>query len=182
MDFSLSGEQTAFVDEVAAFCRKHCADVDINELERTGSDPEDIEAKLVESGYYGLPFPEAYGGKGKDFFYFGLLLEGLLRGGYPYPGRFQATMLNALNVFESGSESQKKEILPKVISGEATLSISLTEPNSGTDVASLKTKAVEMDGGFAITGQKVYSSGAAGEKNIIVAGVRTDPAAPRHKG
>ena len=182
MDFSLSMEQEEFVKEVREFCRAECSNVDIAELERSGKDPEDIERKLVERGYYGLPFPAAFGGQEKSFFEFGLLLEGLLRGGYPYPGRFQATMLNALNVFENGSDSQKEEILPKVIRGEYTMSISLTEPNSGTDVASLKTKAVEKDGGFSITGQKVYSSGAAGERNIIVVGARTDPSKPRHKG
>ncbi len=182
MDFSLSKEQENFEKEIEEFCRKECSDVDIAQLEETGTNPEDIERKLVEKGWYGLVFPVEYGGLGQRFFDLGLLLEGLFRGGYPYPGRFQITMLNAMNLFRNGSEEQKKEILPKVIQGELTMSISVTEPNAGSDIASMITKAIPKDGGFSINGQKVYSSGAAGENNIIVLGARTDPTKPRHKG
>jgi len=182
MDFGLSEEQKSFIKEIDEFCTKECSHVDIAQLEEAGTDSEDIELKLVEKGWYGLPFPAEYGGLERSVFDLGLLVEGLARGGYPYPGRFQITMLNALNVFENGSETQKKEILPKAIRGEVTLSISVTEPNAGSDIASLVTKAVPKDGGYSITGQKVYSSGASGEKNIIIVATRTDPAKQRHKG
>jgi len=182
MIFYLSKEQKNFVKEIDEFCKKECAGADIAQLEESGADPEDIERKLVEKGWYGLSFPVEYGGLNKGIFDLGLLVQGLIRGVYPYPGRLSITTLNALNLMENGSEDQKKEILPKVIRGEATMSISVTEPNAGSDIASLTTKAVPKDGGFSITGQKVFSSGASGEKNIMVVATRTDPTKPRHKG
>jgi len=182
MDFGLSEERKSLVKEIDEFCLKECSNIDIAYLEESGTDPEDIEKKLVKKGWYGLPFPSEYGGSNRGFFDLGLVVRGLARGGYPYPGRFQITMLNALNLLENGSEKKKRNILPKVIRGELTMSISVTEPNAGSDIASLSTKAIEKDGGFSITGQKVYSSGAARENNIIVVAVKTDPAAPRHKG
>jgi alkylation response protein AidB-like acyl-CoA dehydrogenase len=87
-----------------------------------------------------------------------------------------------MNVLENGSEQQKNEILRKVIRGELTMSISVTEPNAGSDIASLTTEAVPKDGGFSINGQKVFASGAAGKRNIMVVATRTDPTKTRHRG
>lgn len=182
MDFTLSVDQENFIKEVEEFCRKECTCVDIAALEATGAEPEDLEHKLVKKGWYGLPFPKEYGGQDRGFFDTGLLIEGLAGGGYPYPGRFQVSMLNGLNVFKNGSEEQKKIILRGLISGDLTLSISVTEPNAGSDIASLTTAAVPKDGGFSITGQKVFSSGAAGAKNIIVVAARTEPTKTRQEG
>ena len=181
MDFSLSIEQENFKKEIKEFCKKECANIDIAQLEESGSDPEDIDRKLVEKGWYGMPFPVEYGGLSKGIFDLGLLSEGLVRWGYPFGGRFQLTMLNALNLFKNGSEEQKKKILPKIIQGELTMSISVTEPNAGSDIASLTTTAVPKNGGFSINGQKVFSSGAARERNIITVAARTDETKPKHK-
>ncbi len=182
MEFGLTADQEKFIREVDEFCRVECRNINIGDLEEKGADPEDIEEKLVERGWYGLPFPKEYGGAGKGYFYVGLLIERLARGGYPYPGRLQITTLNGLNVLKNGSHEQKLDILPKLSSGERTMSISVTEPNAGSDIASLKTKAEEKDGGYVINGQKLYSSGAVGGKNIIMVATRTDPSVRIHKG
>jgi len=182
MKLLLSDEQENFLKEIEEFCRKECANINIFDLEESGSDPEEIDRKIVEKGWYGLPFPKEYGGLNRGIFELGLLSEGLMHWGYPFPGRFQLTMLNALNLFKNGSEDQKKLFLPKIIKGEMTMSISVTEPNAGSDIASLTTKAVQKDGGFLINGQKVYSSGAARKNNIIIVGARTDETRPKHRG
>lgn len=182
MDFYLSKEQENFKKEVEEFCKKECANIDIAQLEESGADPEEVDKKIAEKGWLGLPFPIEYGGLNKGAFDLGLLVEGLVSGGYPFPGRFQITILNAMNVLENGSEQQKNEILRKVIRGELTMSISVTEPNAGSDIASLTTEAVPKDGGFSINGQKVFASGAAGKRNIMVVATRTDPTKTRHRG
>lgn len=178
----MSKEQENFKKEVEEFCKKECANIDIAQLEESGADPEEVDKKIAEKGWLGLPFPIEYGGLNKGAFDLGLLVEGLVSGGYPFPGRFQITILNAMNVLENGSEQQKNEILRKVIRGELTMSISVTEPNAGSDIASLTTEAVPKDGGFSINGQKVFASGAAGKRNIMVVATRTDPTKTRHRG
>jgi alkylation response protein AidB-like acyl-CoA dehydrogenase len=182
MEFDLTPDERIFVDEVDAFCAAECQNIDINDLEVSGADPEDIEQKLTARGWYGLPFPTEYGGAGKGYFQVGLLVERLARGGYPYPGRLQITMLNGLNVLKNGSHEQKIDLLPRIASGDRTMSISVTEPNAGSDIASMQTRAEEKDGGYVISGQKLYSSGAAGEKNIIMVATRTDFSVKAHKG
>ncbi|MBW1708004.1 MAG: acyl-CoA/acyl-ACP dehydrogenase [Deltaproteobacteria bacterium] len=182
MDFELSEEHRSLLREVKEFCRKECGNIDIGQLEESGDNPDEVEKKLLETGWYGLPFPTEYGGLGRGFFDAGLAVRGLVRWGYPYPGLYQLVVLNALNLFENGSEKQRREILTKVIRGELTVTISVTEPNAGSDIASLTTKAVQRDGGFSITGQKVFSSGAAGENNMIILAARTHPTEKRHKG
>ena len=179
MDFSLTEEQEALVKEVDEFCRELNVDgKKVALLERGGSDSEaleeELERKLIEKGWYGLPFPSEYGGQDKGAFELGLLMEAFHRGGLPYPGRMSITVFNGLNVYHNGTEKQIKEIIPKIIRGEKTISISVTEPNAGSDINAMKTKSVPHKGGFRITGQKVYSSGAAGEKNIIVVATRSD--------
>lgn len=182
MEFGLTREQEQFVREVDSFCEAECRNIDIGYLEEKGTDPEELEAKLVSKGWYGLPFPKEYGGAGKGYFDVGLLIERLARGGYPYPGRLQITTLNGLSVLENGTRKQKLDILPKIAKGEQTMSISVTEPNAGSDVASLSTMAEQKNGGYVINGQKVYSSGARGDKNIIMVAARTDPSQKGRKG
>ncbi|MDX9788085.1 MAG: acyl-CoA dehydrogenase family protein [Desulfobacterales bacterium] len=182
MEFGLTGEQQKFLKEVAQFCEAECGAVPIEELEEKGVDPEALEAKIAAKGWYGLPYPKEYGGMGKGYFDIGLLIEELARGGYPYPGRLQLTTMIGLNILKNGTRSQKLNILPKVSRGESTLSISVTEPDSGSDIASLKTKAVENKGGYLLSGQKLYNSCSAGDKNTIMVAARTDATVPVHKG
>lgn len=182
MDFGLSDEHKIFIQEIKEFCIKECSDVDIAQLEESGTHPGDIEQKLVERGWYGLPIPVEYNGSGRKVFDVAILIQELIRGGYPFPGRLMLITLCTLNILHNASEEQKKEILPKVVNGETTLSISVTEPNAGSDIASLRTKAVPKDGGFSITGQKVYSSGAAADNNIIIVGTRTSQSEKKHEG
>ena len=179
MNFSLSEEQQTLVKEVDEFCRE--LDVDgmkVALLERPGADSEaleeELERKLIEKGWYGLPFPSEYGGQDKGAFELGLLMQAFHRGGLPYPGRMSITVFNGLNVYHNGTEDQIKEIIPKIIRGERSISISVTEPNAGSDINAMKTKSVPDKGGFRIAGQKVYSSGAAAKRNIIVVATRSD--------
>lgn len=182
MEFGLTAGQKRFIDEVDEFCSATCQNININDLEAHGVDPVAIEQQLVERGWYGLPFPTEYGGGGEGYFMVGLLIERLARGGYPYPGRLQITMLNGFNLLHNGSHEQKLDFLPKIAVGERTMSISVTEPNAGSDIASMQTRAEEKDGGYVISGQKLYSSGAVGEKNVIMVAARTDFSVKPHKG
>ncbi len=183
MDFSLSEEQKALVKDVDEFCKE----LEVNSgkvslLERPGPESEkledDLEKKIVEKGWYGLPFPAEYGGQNKGAFELGLLLQAFHRGGLPYPGRMSISIFCGLNVLHYGTEQQKRQILPKLMRGELTLTISITEPDAGSDVKAMKCKSVPKDEGFYITGQKVYSSGAAGKDNIICVVTRTHAKKP----
>src|SRR5204862_442609 len=80
-----------------------------------------------------------------------------------------------------GTEAQKREILPRIASGDLIFAIGYTEPGAGSDLAALKTRAVRDGDDFVINGQKIFTSGAEGADYVFLA-ARTDPAAPKHKG
>jgi alkylation response protein AidB-like acyl-CoA dehydrogenase len=80
-----------------------------------------------------------------------------------------------------GTEEQRKEFLPKIIRGEISFCIGMSEPNAGSDLASLQTRAVEAEDGFILNGQKIWTGGAHHAQYCYLV-ARTDPTAPKHKG
>ena len=132
-------------------------------------------------GYLGAPVAEEYGGRGLDFIGYGLIVEEV--------GRGDSAMRTVVSVQTSlvcgsierwGSEEQKQRWLPRLTSGEAFGCFGLTEPDTGSDAANLRTRAEKIDGGWRINGGKMWISlGNVAEVALIFA--QTDPA-KKHKG
>ena len=141
----------------------------------------ELARRLGEMGYLGAPVAEEYGGRGLDFFSYGLIVEEV--------GRGDSAMRTVVSVQTSlvcgsierwGSEEQKQRWLPPLTSGEAFGCFGLTEPDTGSDAANLRTRAEKIDGGWRITGGKMWISlGNVSEVALIFA--QTDPA-KKHKG
>ena len=141
----------------------------------------ELARRLGEMGYLGAPVAEEYGGRGLDFFSYGLIVEEV--------GRGDSAMRTVVSVQTSlvcgsierwGSEEQKQRWLPKLTSGESFGCFGLTEPDTGSDAANLRTRAEKIDGGWRITGGKMWISlGNVAEVALIFA--QTDPA-KKHKG
>jgi isovaleryl-CoA dehydrogenase len=147
----LSDEQTAFVEAIRDFAAR----------ERLESPPHDghspeVAARMGELGWYGLQIPEEYGGSGGSFVDATLFLEEVARGRIPVSA-YGVTLIvvGALNRF--GSEEQKRELFGHVVKG-GTLAIAMSEPEAGSDVANLKTKARREDGGYVLDGAKMWCS------------------------
>jgi len=119
--------------------------------------PDDIGARLRQTGYYGLTISEEYGGLGLSHLAYCAVLEELSRA--PKPVWLPISIANgvASRLLEvAGNEAQKKRYLPEIAAGEFVAAIAVTEPEAGSDVQGLKTRAVRTDGGWRLRGTKHY--------------------------
>lgn len=183
MDFKLTEEQEKFRQEVRDFLEgelrqglwKPTSDAWI-----MAYDPE-FTKRVAQKGWIGLTWPKEYGGQGRSFIDRLILTEEMLRYGAPAACHWFADRQIGGAVLHYGTDEQKAEILPKIIKGEAVVGLGMSEPEAGSDLASLKTKAVEDGDYFVIDGQKVWTSGGS-HMNWIYLLARTDPNAPKHRG
>ncbi len=151
------------------------------EWEKAGEVSREVWLKAGELGYLGMAVPEEYGGLGvSDFRYNNVLNEELKRVGATGVGFTVHTDIIAPYLIHYGTEDQKKRFLPGVVSGEFILSIGMTEPNAGSDLAGVRTVAERTAGGWVVNGQKTFiTNGAMTDLCIVVA--RTNPE-ERHRG
>ncbi len=138
-----------------------------------------ILRKMGADGWLGLGFPEEYGGRGEDPEALYVFYDEVIRAGAPLSLVTLNTVAPAL--MHHGTREQKDYFLPKILSGELIFAIGYTEPDAGTDLASLSTRA-RVDGDeLVINGNKIFTSAGVYADWVWLA-VRTDPDAPRHKG
>lgn len=135
--------------------------------------------RIGADGLLGLGWPVEYGGQGRGADEQFVFFDEAYRAGAPV----SMVTLNTVGptLMKYGSEEQKARFLPRILSGELTFAIGYSEPSAGTDLASLRTRAVREGDGWRIDGQKTFTSGAQHADWIWLA-CRTDPEAPRHRG
>jgi 3-oxocholest-4-en-26-oyl-CoA dehydrogenase alpha subunit len=185
MDFELSPEQTAFVKEVESFLDAH-DDPEIFDLTRENmaqivDTPERraFMASVGEQGWLGITWPAEYGGKDGDGIYEYLLNERLAARGGPQIGK--GVGIIGKTIIRHGSDSLKQEFLPKILRNEVEFAVGYSEPNAGSDAASMQLKATRADGGWVLNGQKTWTTSAHFAEWYWV-GARTDPEAEKHHG
>ena len=147
--------------------------------EAGGEGYREIVRQMGRDGWLGVGWPKEYGGQGRTALEQYVFFDEANRAGVPMPLVTLNTVGPTLRMF--GSEEQKREILPKILAGEMHFAIGYTEPGSGTDLASLRTRAVRDGDEYVINGQKVFTTGGHDADYIWLA-CRTDPDAPKHKG
>jgi len=135
--------------------------------------------QMGSDGWLTPGWPLEYGGRGLDPQAQKILLEELVLADAPYP--FVTVNTVGPAVIRFGTEDQKRRILPLIAAGDLIFAIGYTEPGAGTDLASLKTRAVREGDHYRVNGQKTYTSGAEGADYVFLA-ARTDPEASPHKG
>jgi 3-oxocholest-4-en-26-oyl-CoA dehydrogenase alpha subunit len=185
MDFEFSPEQLAFVEEVERFLDEH-DDPDVFDVTRENmAQIVDTPARrafmamLGEQGWLGITWPEEYGGRDGDGVYEHLLNEALARRGGPQIGKGVGIIGKTL--IRHGSEKLKKEFLPKILRNEVEFAVGYSEPNAGSDAASMQLKATRDGDGWRLNGQKTWTTSAHFAEWYWV-GARTDPEAPKHAG
>ena len=146
-----------------------------------GGGPEYSAAlrKMGSDGLLGLGWPKEHGGQEKSAIEQFLFFDEAQRAGFPIPFLTINTVGPTLARF--GSDEQRRLYCPKILAGELHFSIGYTEPDAGTDLASLKTTAVREGDEFVINGQKIWTS-LAGHADYMWLACRTDPKAEKHKG
>lgn len=151
--------------------------------DKNGIFPEEFTTAINESGFKGVLIPEEHGGGGGTMADFVAIMEEIAAGG----GGINASssvhipLLCVPTLLEHGSEKQKKELLPKIASGELFVTFGVTEPDAGTDTTKIRTTARPVEDGWVINGTKVWNSGALrGDKVLVL--VRTSEPQGKRKG
>ncbi len=120
----------------------------------------DFSKALAKNGFIGLTIPKKFGGQGKDGFSRFTVIEELLLNGMPVGAHWIADRQSAPLILKYGTDEQKSFYLPKICSADAFFCIGMSEPNSGSDLASVRTRATKIDGGWSLSGQKIWTTNA----------------------
>ena len=138
-----------------------------------------IVRQMGSDGWLGIGWPTEYGGQGRGFIEQFIFYDESMRAGAPVP----MLTINSVapTIMKYGSQAMKDFYLPQILRGEIHFCIGYTEPDAGTDLASLKSKAVRDGDEWLINGQKIFTS-LATDADYVWLAVRTDPEAPKHRG
>ncbi|MFL5894707.1 MAG: acyl-CoA dehydrogenase family protein [Thermoleophilaceae bacterium] len=177
-DLALTDEQQDFVRALRDFAAKEVTP-ELREQVENDHHSDDLARKLAELGWWSLTIDDEYGGSGGSFFDAALFLEETARGQIPVAG-YGVTLIvvGALNRF--GSEEQKQELLGNVTRG-GVLAIAMSEPEAGSDVGSLKTRARLDDGEWVLNGSKMWCSYAHKASHVLIV-CRTGEGSEKHEG
>ncbi len=181
MDLTLSATEREFRDELREWVAEH----------HPGREPEgDEEAfefrrawqrALNERGWAGLTWPQEYGGAGATVIEQAIFMEEMARVRAPQMANVLGLTMGGPTLIAHGTEEQKERYLAPILSADEIWCQGFSEPESGSDLASLKTRAVRDGDGFVVTGQKVWTTYAHHAKWCMLL-ARTDPEAPKHRG
>jgi 3-oxocholest-4-en-26-oyl-CoA dehydrogenase alpha subunit len=182
MFIDLTDEQRALRDEIDAYFaglmtpERRAA---MGDGEGFGSGYRELIRQLGKDEWLGVGWPEEYGGRGWGPLEQLIFVDAASRAGVALP----AVTLNTVGptLAEYGTEEQKQRFLPAILSGDVHFAIGYTEPEAGTDLASLKTRAVRDGDEYVVNGQKVFTSGG-NDADFIWLAARTAPDAPKHEG
>src|ERR687889_1707016 len=147
-------------------------------LEHDDAYPQDIVDGMKEMGLFGLTIPEEYGGLGESLLTYALVVEQIARGWMSVSGVINTHFIVAYMLTQHGTEEQKAKYLPEMAAGEVRGSFSMSEPDLGSDVAAIKTKAVQDGDSYVIDGAKMWLTNG-GTSNLTAVLVRTDDGAPK---
>ena len=192
MDLNFGPEYTKFREEVNDFCEEYSGvllesskipmsdELSSGQIKMKRSDWQKL---LIEKGYFARSIPKEYGGYGgeTDIIKNRIIAEEFAKNNTPPPMGGQGIDMLVPTLLELGTEEQKKEYIEPTLHGDIIWCQGYSEPNAGSDLASLQTKAELIDGNWVINGQKIWTS-TAQYSQMMFCLVRTEPEAPKHAG
>ena len=184
MDFGRSGPEQAFADEVRAFLQAHPPDTfpedGTDAGYGSGAHSRPFTRALGERGWLSMGWPLEHGGQARPMAYLLILLDELAAAGAPF-GPLSGCLQVSDAIIRHGSETLQREILPQVARGEVTFWQGYSEPDAGSDLLALRTRARLEGDHWVLDGRKIWSSHA-GIATYGTVLARTDPASTRHRG
>jgi alkylation response protein AidB-like acyl-CoA dehydrogenase len=180
--YDLPPEAKALRIEVRAFLKETLGTMAAADRARSWSGgSREFSRKLGARGWIGMTWPKKYGGHERTYAERYVVIEELLVAGAPVSSHWVADRQSGPLLLRFGTEEQRQTLLPRIASGELSFCIGMSEPGSGSDLASVRTRGRHVDGGWKVSGQKVWTSGAQ-SANWMIALVRTGDAEQRHAG
>ena len=146
----------------------------------SGIDPS-FSRRLAVRGWVGMTVPGQYGGPGASDLARFVVTEELLAAGAPVAAHWIADRQMVPSILRNGTEEQRRRYLPGIVAGQRYFAIGMSEPDSGSDLASVRTRARDVSDGWVLTGTKLWTSSAHVATNLVVL-ARTDDSAERHSG
>jgi 3-oxocholest-4-en-26-oyl-CoA dehydrogenase alpha subunit len=182
MEIGYTEEQEALRDQLREYYANLLTpevEAQLAESHAIGPNMRRVVKQMAEDGWLGIGWPTEYGGQGRSALEQYIFFDESMRAGAPVP----MLTINTVGptIMDFGTPEQKEFFLPKILAGEIHFCIGYTEPESGTDLASLQTRAVRDGDEYVINGQKIYTS-LAGDADYIWLATRTDPEVAKHKG
>ena len=181
MDLTLSPQEQAFRDELRAWLEENHPGREPDGDEAAFEFRKDWQRKLDEAGYAGLSWPEEYGGRGATLIEQALFNEEMVRARAPMTANVLGLVMGGPVVIAHGTDEQKGRFLEPILTADEIWCQGFSEPESGSDLASVKTKAVRDGDEWVVTGQKVWTTFAHHAKWCMLV-ARTDTDAAKHKG
>ena len=181
MDLTLSPQEESFRDELRAWLADNHPGPAPDGDEAAFQFQRDWQRTLADARWAGLSWPEEYGGRGATLVEQAIFNEEMAAARAPSVANVLGLVMGGPVVIAHGSDEQKERYLGPILSADEIWCQGFSEPESGSDLASLKTRAVKTDGGWAVTGQKVWTTLAHHAKWCMLV-ARTDADAPKHKG
>ncbi|MEX2293288.1 MAG: acyl-CoA dehydrogenase [Acidimicrobiales bacterium] len=181
MDFRFDAETEAFRAEVRAFIVEHLTPEIVERAHVTGTMHDwGFHRALCERGYLASGWPREFGGLGRDAIDQTLLMQELYASGAPIDGLNIVSMVGS-TLLVCGTDAQKADVLPRILAGEVMCCLGYSEPDAGSDVAAVATRAVRDGEDWVINGQKMFTT-MAHEAHYVFLLCRTNLDAPKHKG
>ena len=181
MDLTLSPNEEAFRDELRAWLQDNHPGPEPEGDEAAFTFRRDWQRQLNEAGWTGVSWPREYGGRGATMVEQAIFNEEMVRARAPQIANVLGLLMGGPVVIAHGTDEQKERYLAPILSADEIWCQGFSEPDSGSDLASLKTKAVRSNGEWVVTGQKVWTTFAHHAKWCMLL-ARTDPDAPKHQG
>ena len=167
--------------EVRKFVKIHIGDYLPDSDFNTGESAS-FSKRLGEHGWIGMTWPKEYGVGERSFLERYIVTEELLAAGAPVFSHWIADRQSGPLLLNFGSEAQRQEFLPQIAAGECFFSIGMSEPDTGSDLASIKTSATPVEGGWLVNGSKIWTSGAHNNHFVICLVRSAAPTENRHAG
>ena len=180
--YDLPSEARALRGEVRAFLKDALGAMAAADRARSWSGgSREFSRKLGARGWIGMTWPKKYGGHERSYAERYVVIEELLVAGAPVSSHWVADRQSGPLLLRFGTEEQRQTLLPAIARGELSFCIGMSEPGSGSDLASVRTRGRKVDGGWKVSGQKIWTSGAQ-SADWMIALVRTGDAEQRHAG
>jgi alkylation response protein AidB-like acyl-CoA dehydrogenase len=179
--FALTSDQQAIISTIRDWVERRVIPT-APDLEHADVFPDELTAEMKELGLFGVTIAEEYGGLGLDLTTYALIQVELARGWMSLSGILNTHFISAWMIKTFGTEQQRERYLPRMAAGELRAAYSMTEPEAGSDVQAIRTRAVRDDGGWAVTGQKMWTTNGLRAGMVMLLAKTNPEATPAHRG